>query len=401
MKYENVAFQRRARKCIAQSALTNSKREECFVRNVYPTHIQKAYKCYLIDSDNRKYIDYICALGTNYFGYGNYHITNAASQALKNGAVYSFASEDEVLFAEEFKGKFPFVEKIKILKEGSAGCAAAIKIARAYTEREYVLSEGYHGWHDAFVQLTPPANGVVLDGKVQNYSDEIDECFLKACAAVIVEPVMLDASEERRRWLQDLRAKCTKHGALLIFDETITAIRFDQYSVAKAWNILPDLWVGGKALGGGLPISVVGGKKEVMDCDYFVSSTWAGDRVAISAARKALELATNAYNPTSLWANGQEFLDRFNGLSDWIQIKGYPTRGRFKSTPFLAVFYQEMAKAGVLFGPSWFYNLDLHFEMDNVIGIAKSVIQKILDGKAVLENPAPISPFAEAFRRKK
>jgi glutamate-1-semialdehyde 2,1-aminomutase len=396
-KFENIALQRRARECIAQNALTNSKREECFVQDVYPTHIKKAYKCYLIDADDKKYIDYICGLGTNYFGYGNYHITNAVTETLKNGAVYSFASEDEVLFAEEFKGKFPFVEKIKILKEGSAGCAAAIKIARAYTGRDYVLSEGYHGWHDAFVQLTPPAHGVIRDGKVQRYDSEIDECFLKACAAVIVEPVILDASEQRRLWLQNLRRLCTKHGTLLIFDETITAMRFQQYSVAKAWNILPDIWVGGKALGGGLPISVVGGKKEVMDCDYFVSSTWAGDRTAIAAARKAFELLS-VYHPDNVWANGQEFLVRFNCLSPKIQIEGYPTRGRFIPTGFVNIFYQEMAKAGVLFGPSWFYNLDLHFEMDNVIGIARSVIKKIRDGKVWMEHTPPVSPFAEKMR---
>lgn len=400
MKFENIAMQRRARECIGQNALTNSKREECFVRNVYPTHIKKAYKCYLIDSDNKKYIEYICALGTNYFGYGNYHIVNAATQALKEGAVFSFASEDEVFFAEEFKGKFPFVEKLKILKEGSAGCAAAIKMARAYTGREWVVSEGYHGWHDAFVQLTPPAKGVCGDMRVLEYSSQIDSKFLSQCAAVIIEPVMLDASDKRREWLQDLREKCTKHGVILIYDETITAMRYKQFSVAKAWNILPDLWVGGKALGGGLPISVVGGRKEVVDSDYFVSSTWAGDRVAIAAARRALELATNAYHPDDLWVNGQEFLKRFNSIHPGIQIDGYPTRGRFRPGPMLNVFYQEMAKAGVLFGPSWFYNLDLHFEMDNVIGLAKSVINKIVKGEVRLEHLPPESPFAEKVRRK-
>lgn len=396
--YENIGMQRRARECIAQNALTNSKREECFIEGVFPTHIKHAYKCYLKDVDNKKYIDYICALGTNLFGYGNYFISDAICDALRDGAVYSLASDIEVLFAEEIKGKFPFIDKIKILKEGSAGCAAAIKIARAFTDREYVLSEGYHGWHDAFVQLTPPAHGVVIDQKVQAYSDDIDECFLKVCAAVIVEPVILDASDERRNWLQSLREKCTKHGCLLIFDETITAFRFQEYSVAKAWNILPDIWIGGKALGGGLPISVVGGRKEIMDCDYFVSSTWAGDRVAIAAARKALELVTGDYHPSYLWANGEQFLNRFNSLDPRLEIRGYPSRGRFNQNSFFTLFSQEMCDAGVLFGPSWFYNKDLHFEMDNVISLASRAVDRIKAGKVQLRGKPPQSPFAERSR---
>ena len=392
-------MQKRARVCIAQNALTNSKREECFIQGVYPTHIKSAYKCYLRDVDDKRYIDFICALGTNLFGYGNYYITNSVADSLSDGAVFSLASDLEVIFAEEIKGKFPFIDKIKILKEGSAGCSAAIKIARAFTGREYVLSEGYHGWHDAFVQLTPPAYGVVGDERVQAYSDEIEECFLKACAAVIVEPVILDATEERQRWLQELRAKCDRHGCLLIFDETITALRFPSYSVAKHWNILPDIWIGGKALGGGLPISVVGGKAEVMDADYFVSSTWAGDRVGIAAARKALELVTGDFHPNHLWANGQEFLSRFNCLDRDIQINGYPTRGRFTSNLKTILFMQEMCEAGVLFGPSWFYNRDLHLEIDNVIDLSKKSIDKINSGKVRLKGKSPESTFADRSRK--
>jgi len=398
--YKSIDMQKRARNCIAQGALTNSKREECFVKGVYPTHAKYAYKCYLRDADDRKYVDYICGLGTNWFGYGNYEIANVVHRAASEGAVFSLASDIEVLFSEEIKGKFPFIDKVKILKEGSAGCAAAIKIARAYTGRDYVLSEGYHGWHDDFVQFTPPAHGVAGNGKTQEYNDDIDECFLKACAAVIVEPVITDISDSRRLWLQELRAKCDRHGTLLIFDETITAVRFQDYCVAKAWNILPDIWIAGKSLAGGLPISVVGGKAEVMDCDYFVSSTWAGDRVAISAARTALTLMTNAYHPNSIWPNGSEFLRRFNELHPKLKIRGYPTRGRFEQNNFFDLFCQEMCLSGVLFGPSWFFNRYLHFESDNVIELSKAVIKKIESGKVGFKGQPPVSPFSAKVRKK-
>lgn len=396
---ENLSWQDRARQSIAQGALTNSKRPQCFIEGVYPTHIQRGYKCYLIDVDGNKYVDYVCGLGTNWFGYGNRQISSALERAISTGAVYSLASPDEVRFAEAIKCKFPFIEKIKILKEGSAGCSAAIKIARAYTGREYVLSEGYHGWHDDFVQLTPPAHGVIADNKTLFYRDDVEHSFLEQCAAVIVEPVVTDHGEKRRIWLQRLKEKCDKAGCLLIFDETITAYRFADYSVAKHWNIYPDIWIGGKALGGGLPISVVGGSAKVMDCDYFVSSTWAGDIVAIKAAYKSLELLTNAYHPNNVWPNGEEFLSRFNTLHPQLKIVGYPTRGSFLINNFYTLFIQEMCLAGVLFGPSWFYNLDLMIEMDNVIGLGKEVVKRISQGKIGLKGKPPQSAFSSLARR--
>jgi glutamate-1-semialdehyde aminotransferase len=365
--------------------------------------MERGYGATLFDVDGKRYTDFICGLGTNLFGYANPAITSAVTRAMMGGgSVFSLGSREEVVFARRIKEVFPFLDRVRFLKTGSEGCCAAVRIARAFTGREWIASEGYHGWSDEFVSLTPPANGVPLSngysvGPIGSYGTNLNKF-----AAVIIEPVITDMSEDRRAFLQQLREDCTATGTLLIFDETITAYRFPEYSVARHFNILPDLWIGGKALGGGLPLSVVGGRKDVMESDYFVSSTWAGDRLALAAGCAAIDLLHGDFAPETLWVYGEEFLSRFNAISPHVQIEGYPTRGIFKySSPvYKTLFMQEMVKAGILIGPSWFYNKFLHDEIQNVISIATAVVKKINGGKVRIEGEPPASPFAEKVRSK-
>ena len=394
----NINWNKRALKSIAHGALTNSKRASTFVEGVYPSHVQAAYKCYLVDVDGNKYIDYICALGTNFFGYANPEITRAVTQALQTGGpVFSFGSAEEVKLAEKMKEVFPFLDRVRFLKSGSEGCTAAIRIARAFTGRKKVLQQGYSGWHDQFVSLTPPAHGVVDTFNIEKLGEIHNP---DQVAAIILEPIITDTSDKRIHFLQLLRDLCTKAGIILIFDETITAYRFPEYSVAKHLNILPDLWIGGKALAGGLSLSVVGGRRDIMESDYFVSSTWAGDRLSCAAALEAITLSHGDYRPEDLWRMGQDFKDKFNSISEEVQIEGYPTRGvfKYKSEGYKALFMQELCKAGVLIGPTWFYNKHLHVEMENVCSIAKAVDKKIKAGECRLEGKPPQSPFAERVR---
>jgi acetylornithine/succinyldiaminopimelate/putrescine aminotransferase len=138
-----------------------------------------------------------------------------------------------------------------------------------------------------------------------------------------------------------------------------------------------------------------------MESDYFVSSTWSGDRLACAAALESIRLSHNDFRPEDLWVLGQEFLDKFNEIDKEVQIEGYPTRGvfKYKSDDFKALYMQELCKAGVLIGPSWFYNKHLHLEMDNVLAISKAVIKKIKEGSVKLEGKPPRSPFAERVRK--
>lgn len=396
--YNNVNYKKRAERAIAHGSLTNSKRPTTFVQGVYPTHIKRAYGSTVVDADENAYLDFIGGLGTNLFGYGNPEIGRSVTHAMQSGgSVFSMGSVAEVEYAEKVKGIFPFLDRVRFLKTGSEGCVAAVRIARAFTGNQMILSEGYHGWTDEFVQLTEPAHGVPQIGWAKNLSDYRMNTEV---AAVIIEPVITDHSPERVKWLQNLRDDCTKNGVVLIYDETITAFRFPQYSVARYFNILPDLWIGGKAIGGGLPLSIVGGRADIMESDYFVSSTWAGDRLAIAAGTTAIDLLYNEFKIDDLWTFGTEFMEKFNAISPKVQLEGYPTRGIFKyqDDVFKALFMQEMCKAKILLGPSWFYNKFLHKQMENVISVAEAVVKKISYSQVLLQGDMPESPFAEKVR---
>lgn len=395
----------RQQKTIAQGALTNSKRPSCFVDGIYPTHLERGNGSLVWDPKGNQYIDYICGLGTNILGYGNAEIEPVVLRAYRDGASLSLSTETEIVCAEKIKELFPFVDRLKFLKTGSEATSAALRIARAFTKKKLILSSGYHSWHDHFVSLTEPRIGVVDQLHIREFHDaHIFAYDFTDVAAVIVEPVVTDASPERVEFLHKLREYCTQNGTLLIFDEIITGFRFPRYSVSGHFGITPDIICLGKAIANGLPLSVVAGKKHIMECDeYFVSSTFAGERMSLAAATRTMELLQKKFSLTHLWEEGGKFLRLFNALwPEKITIKAYPTRGTFEGDEQVrALFFQEAVKAGMLFGRSWFFNFG-HIEYtDQVIHSCNDIIQKIKMGSVELQGQMPKTPFAQQQREKK
>lgn len=393
-------WKQRADLCIAQGALTNSKRPESFVNGVYPTHLNRGEGCYVWDTNGKKYIDFICGLGANLLGYGYYRGSDF-NRVIDDGVCLSLSSTSEVLFAEELKEVFPFIDKIKILKTGSEACTASVRIARSFLGYSAIcLSDGYHGWHDEFCYLTPPAYGVTDHDHISKFSMEDLKKYSIPCV-VIVEPVITDWSDERRIFLSELREFCTRKGHILIFDEVITGFRFPKLSVSRYWGIEPDLICLGKGVSNGFPISIVGGKKEIMDkAEYFVSSSFAGDRVAIEAARMTLKEVKTKEIVSRMWEEGSLFLEKFNKLSLLVSIIGYPTRGVFKCASDLtkALFFQEAIKSGILFGSSWFWNQNHQQVSDQVLSICKDILTRIENNQVRLEGDLPKLPFAQKVR---
>lgn len=391
-------FNRRAFSAIAHGALTNSKRPSCFVGGEYPTHIEHGHGCYLYDVDGNRYTDFICALGTNLWGYSHPRIVKAVFNQIDSGVLFSLSSRAEVEFSEVIKERFLFIERLRILKTGSEGCLASIRIARAATGRKIIFSHAYHGWGDEFISLTPPAIGV-CEHRYIKAGWEIEDID-GSVAGVIVEPVITDYSPERRSYLEKLRKKCTDKGVVLIFDETITALRFPSLCVANYLGITPDIIIFGKALGAGFPLSIVGGKKEIMESDYFVSSTFAGETVSMAAAEAVLNLSSLS-EIQRIWDEARLFQEDFNKLNpDLIKLEGYPTRGVIKAKDDLtrALFFQSAIRAGLLFGPSYFWCEPHATERSRVLAIVSAILDRIKNDEVKLEGDMPVTPFAQRVR---
>lgn len=392
----------RAETAITHGALTNSKRPSCFVKGVYPTHLSRGMGGHVWDSDGKRYVDFICGLGSNLFGYGNSDISAAVIGKARDGFTLSLSSTLEVEAAEAVKTAFPMIESLRFLKTGSDACTAALRIARAYTGRGMVLSEGYHGWHNEFVSLTPPALGISDMHYIEKFTNP--EQITKNIAAVIIEPIITDWSEQRVEWLRAVRAKCTETGTVLVFDEMITGLRFPKLSVALHYDIIPDLICLGKAIGGGMPVSVIGGKRAVMECgEWFISSTFAGELLSLAACKRALELATTKFRVEHLWESGKRFLAKFNGLyPENLRIEGYPTRGVFVGDETTkALFFQEACKANILFGSTWYLSYSHLDLLDQVLSTSRDIFLQIRAGEVKLEGEMPRSPFAQKMRESK
>jgi glutamate-1-semialdehyde aminotransferase len=274
-------------------------------------------------------------------------------------------------------------------------------MARNYTGRKHVLTTGYHGWHDEFVTLTPPASGVNLSNYIHKLEDLTQ--INNMVAAVIIEPIDLDTSDERIIWLRDLRTICDMYGVVLIFDEIITGMRYKDLSVWKHYEVKPDLLLLGKAVAAGMPLSIVGGRREIMDSDqYFVSSTFAGENASLAAMMKTIELLnTQRYQINDLWEAGEKFKNKFNQFNPKkIMIKGYSTRGRFfGDQDFINYFFQEAAKLRILFGPSWFINFCHEESMEADLHMIETIFNKMNTMTEFrLEGKTPSSPFTAKQR---
>ena len=392
---------KRAQMRIAHGALTNSKRPECFVNGFYPTHLISGRGVKVKDVRGYEYVDYICGLGVNILGYAHTTVGDAAKDAIDKGPTLSLSTVKEVELAEKINDIFPFMEKVRFLKNGSDSCYAALRIARAFKKNNnFVLSEGYHGIGEEFVSMTPPANGIPPHPYIQPLRKDYSDEDIKAVAAVIIEPFMTDGSDERIMWLRKLRDACTKYGTVLIFDETIHALRVPKLSVASYTGITPDLMIFGKALGNGFPISVIGGRADIMDSDYFISSTFAGEMASISAGIACLKaLQSSSYDINFLWAKAGAFVQRFNDMSPKVKLEGYNTRGVFVGEPLdKALFMQEACRSGLLFGPSWFYAFP-HIDLDDIVfNTLQDVFFRIKSQNIKLEGALPKKPIAQQQR---
>jgi glutamate-1-semialdehyde 2,1-aminomutase len=361
-----------------------------------PLFFERASGAHLWDADGRRYIDYVGSWGPMVAGHTHPAVVEAVQEAASRALSFGAPTEAEVELAELLCRLVPSLEMLRLVSSGTEATMTAIRLARGFTGRDTIVKfEGcYHGHADALLvkagsgALTfgnPSSAGVpagtashtlVLDF---NNSRQVQEAFQhNSIACVIVEPVAgnMNLVLPEPRFLQTLREECTKHGALLIFDEVMTGFRVTLGGAQALYGVRPDLTTLGKVIGGGLPLAAVGGRRDIMQKiaplgPVYQAGTLSGNPVAVAAGLATLKLVQQGDFQARIEASTRALVDglqeqaRKSKVRFCAQSVGSMFGVYFRETPprsFAEVmqcdrerfnrFFHEMLKHGVYLAPS-------------------------------------------------
>lgn len=252
-----------------------------------PPFIERGEGAHLYDADGNRYLDYLCAYGAIILGHAHPNVTAAVASGVRNGTVYGAPTRLEVEFAEKLCQLIPEMDTVRFNVSGTEAVMTAIRLARGATGRSRILKfdGSYHGHSDLVLVAAGSGSSTLgIDdslGVPQSVKDEVISVPFNDCAALraavaengpsiaaaLVEPIvgnfgMVPPEPGFLELLHDLMHSC---GALVIWDEVITAFRFAYGSVSQLLGLKPDLITLGKIIGGGLPIGAYGGRRDIMD----------------------------------------------------------------------------------------------------------------------------------------
>jgi len=313
-----------------------------------PLFFKAGQDAYLIDADDNRYVDYVGAFGPLILGHCHEDVVAALRNQLQQGLAFGASTEAEVQIAEKICELMPSIEKVRLVTSGTEATMSAIRVARGYTGRDAIVKfEGcYHGHVDGL--LVKAGSGALTLGDpdslgvpkaytdlthVLPYNDTAAlESFFAVngddIACVIVEPVAgnMNCVPPVPGFLEALREHCTKHGAVLIFDEVMTGFRVALGGAQSLYKIEPDLTTIGKVIGGGLPVGAFGGKTEIMELiaplgGVYQAGTLAGSPLAVAAGLAMLNVISKPGFFDELAARTTTLL---NGLQERANQAGIP-----------------------------------------------------------------------------
>lgn len=281
-----------------------------------PVFMERGQGAYFWDVDGNRYIDYLAAYGPLIHGHGHPHIAKAINRAAENGVLYGTPTTFEVEFAKILQSAIPSLEKIRFVNSGTEAVMTTIRVARAYTNRSKIIKFAgcYHGHSDLVLVAAgsgPSTLGIPDSAGIpQSIANEVitvpynDLAGLEEAlhtwgqdvAAVLVEPIVgnFGMVHPEPGFLEGINRLAHQHGALVIYDEVITAFRFHYGGAQDMLNVYPDMTALGKIIGGGLPIGAYGGRKEIMEQvaplgPAYQAGTMAGNPASIQAGIACLE----------------------------------------------------------------------------------------------------------------
>src|SRR5205807_3671267 len=351
----------------------------------------------IYDVDHNEYIDYVGSWGPLILGHAHPEVVDAVEKANRDGASFGACIPAEAELAEAVIDAFPSVEKVRFVSSGTEATMSAIRLARAFTNRKYIIKfEGcYHGHADSLLvkagsgvaTLGIPGSAGVLEELAQftlalpfNSQKAVEEAFQKfsrQIACLIVEPVVgnMGCVPPSDHYLQFLRNITTEHGAVLIFDEVMTGFRLAFGGAQELYGIKPDLTTLGKIIGGGLPVGAYGGRAEIMDLiaplgPVYQAGTLSGNPLAMAAGLATLRrLKADVYERldrvsvaiaegvagAAQSAGVKVVVNRCGSMVTWfftaIPVRDLET-AETSDTAAFAAFHRAMLEQGVWLPPS-------------------------------------------------
>ncbi len=387
----------------------------------FPIFMERAEGSKLCDVDGNKYIDYSLAFGPQILGHAHPRVKEKAKEAIENGWALGTATQPEGELAKRIINKFSSIDKLRIVNTGTEATMSAIRLARGYTDKDKIIkfNGGYHGAHDsvlvkagsgASTHGAPDSPGVPKDLAKNtivvpwNDKDAVEEVFEKEgedIAGIISEPIFGNTGciPPKNNFLQFLRDITNENNSLLILDEVITGFRVSMSGAQEFYGIEPDLTTLGKIAGGGFPIGIFGGKKEIMselspEGDVYQAGTFSGNPLTVAGGLATLDILEEENKRGKemrqlLREETQEFNTRIQGVSSMFslfltkkdKIENYSDVQKSDFEKYQKM-HRELAKKGVYFPPSQYEVAFLSYkhtgeEIKQTVSKIKSVLEKI------------------------
>ena len=337
-----------------------------------PLFLERAKGCMVTDVDGNQYIDYGMGLGPFLLGYSDAEVNRAVREQLKKGTMFTLPHPLEIEAAELIIKHVPSAEMVRFGKNGSDATTAAVKLARAHTGRDSIIACGYHGWHDWYIASTERNAGIpkIIKSLILSvrYNDlaglhELIARHKGKIAGLIMEPVYTIAPNPG--YLQAVRELTRKEGIVLIFDEMFSGFRWSLGGAQEYFKVTPDLSCFGKAIANGFPISVITGRRDIMQRfeEVFFSFAYGGETLSLSAVVATIHKLKEKKVHAHVWRLGEilkagiESLITKHGIAEFVSIIGYPVKSAFNFNGAKGVsalemktyFQQECATRGILF----------------------------------------------------
>jgi len=309
------------------------------VDGVAPKFLVRGSGTRVWDPDGNEFLDYTMGVGPLSLGYRYPAVDDAIRAQLDDGIIFSLPHPLEVEVSELVSEVIPCAESVRFTKTGAEATSAAVRVARAYTGREKVISCGYHGWHDWYISVLPRKAGVpqgvqdLIHTFPYNDADALAAALDDDVAAVIMEPMAFDWPEDG--FLERVKQLTHANGSLLIFDEIWTGFRWSVGGAQQYFGITPDLATFSKSCANGMPIGLVTGRRDVMNVleeDVFFFTTFGGEALTLAATKATIEIIRDENVPAHMHRLGQRIADGVaaiagrNGLGDVVGVKGHPAR---------------------------------------------------------------------------